>query len=132
MPRSRILYFLLVGGIVVTGLILHSRIVPMQPTLRKYVGDALWAAMVFFALGGMLNRASIGRVALFAFGLASLIEISQLYHAPWIDSIRVTIPGRLVLGSTFNWPDFIAYAAGIGTGCIAEVTIQARWRRGTP
>jgi hypothetical protein len=32
------------------------------------------------------------------------VEFSQLYHAPWIDTIRAARIGALVLGSTFNAP----------------------------
>lgn len=57
---------------------------------------------------------------LFAWG----VEVSQLYHAPWIDAIRAMVPGRLVLGTTFNWPDLPAYSVGIALGSLAEW----RWR----
>jgi hypothetical protein len=53
-------------------------------------------------------------VALLALTFSSAVEFSQLYNAPWIDALRATLPGRLVLGSTFNWPDLPAYALGVG------------------
>jgi hypothetical protein len=59
-------------------------------------------------------------VALLALGVAWGVEFSQLYHAPWIDAIRATLPGKLVLGNTFNWPDLPAYAVGIVIGALAE------------
>ena len=57
---------------------------------------------------------------LISLGFAWLVEFSQLYHAPWIDAIRALRIGRLILGSTFNWPDLPAYAAGVVIGVIAE------------
>lgn len=51
------------------------------------------------------------------------IEFLQLYHAPWIDSIRSTLMGRLVLGSTFNSPDLIAYLVGIAIGVSVELAL---------
>jgi hypothetical protein len=48
------------------------------------------------------------------------VEFSQLYRAPWIDAVRGTIPGRLVLGNTFKWLDLPAYAVGIAFGALAE------------
>ena len=74
----------------------------------------------------VFNRLSTASVALLAFSFASLIECSQIYHAPWIDSIRATAPGALVLGQTFNWPDFLAYAAGVVVGTIAEKAVFRR------
>lgn len=125
-PRSRAVYLLLLAVAVSFGLILHSRIVPIPMPLRKYSGDALWALTVFLGLGLIFNRTSIGRVALAAYLFAAAIEFSQLYHAPWIDSIRATTFGVLVLGSRFNWPDFIAYAAGIGAGATAGILCANR------
>ena len=53
-----------------------------------------------------------------AFSVA--IELSQLYHAPWIDSIRQTTLGGLILGFGFLWSDLACYAAGVGVGIILE------------
>jgi hypothetical protein len=126
MKRSRFVYAVLIGTIILIGLIVHSHIIPLQPALRKYLGDALWAAVAFFMFGLILNRASTGTVAFSAFIFSASIEISQLYHSPGIDSIRATLLGGLVLGSTFNWPDFIAYAIGIGLGVSSERTLMTR------
>ena len=49
-----------------------------------------------------------------------MIEFLQLYQAPWIHSIRAMRLGHLILGSTFNWPDLLAYLAGIALGAFAE------------
>lgn len=44
------------------------------------------------------------------------IEFSQLYQATWIQSIRSTPLGHLVLGSGFNPMDLLAYAVGAAFG----------------
>ena len=56
-----------------------------------------------------------------AFSVA--IELSQLYHAPWIDSIRQTTLGGLILGFGFLWSDLACYAAGVGIGVILELIV---------
>jgi hypothetical protein len=48
------------------------------------------------------------------------VEFSQLHDAPWIDAMRATIPGKLILGNTFHWPDLLAYALGTALGAWAE------------
>ena len=58
-----------------------------------------------------------------AFCFSCVVELTQLYHAPWIESVRGTRVGILVLGATFNWPDLIAYGVGIVLGCLAEITL---------
>ena len=69
--------------------------------------------------------ALFGGVVTLALGFSWAVELSQIYHAPWIDWLRATIPGRLVLGTTFNAIDLAAYAAGIAIGAGCEMI----WRR---
>ena len=59
-----------------------------------------------------------------AFLTAFVDNLSQLYHAPWIDAIRVTTIGHIILGYSFSWLDILAYAAGILTGIIMESLIS--------
>ena len=54
-----------------------------------------------------------------AFSVA--VELSQLYHAPWIDSIRQTTLGGLILGFDFVWSDLVCYALGVGLGVLVDV-----------
>jgi hypothetical protein len=122
--RSRLLYALLAVGVVAAGLLWRSGLFPLPQWLSNNGGDALWALMVFVGFGFLLPRASTLTVALLALGVAWGVEFSQLYHAPGIDAVRVTIPGRLLLGNTFNWPDLIAYAVGIALGA----WVEWRWR----
>ena len=58
---------------------------------------------------------------------AYLVEVSQLYHAPWIDTIRQTTLGGLVLGHGFLWSDFACYSVGVTAGVVAERAIE--WLR---
>jgi hypothetical protein len=118
--RNRVLYALLAVAVVASGLLWRSGFIPMPQWLSNTGGDALWALMVFVGFGFLLPRASTLLVALLALTFAWGIEFSQLYHTPWLDAIRVTIPGRMVLGNTFNWPDLLAYALGIALGAWAE------------
>lgn len=94
--------------------------IPLDPALSNYGGDALWALMVFVGFGFLIACASTAMNALLALAFSWSVEFSQLYHAPWIDAIRATLPGKLVLGNTFNWPDLLAYAVGIGFGAMVE------------
>ncbi|WP_245589180.1 ribosomal maturation YjgA family protein [Chitinimonas koreensis] len=88
--------------------------------LGKYPGDALWALMMFFCWGILLPRASTAKVACAALATAYAVEISQLYQAPWINAVRSTTLGHLVLGSAFHWLDLLAYAIGVSAGAFVE------------
>lgn len=119
-PRGRPLYLLSILLTVGSGLLLRSRFVSLPEPVEKYGGDMLWALLVFFGFAFAFHRASTLRIALLALGFACSIEFSQIYHAEWIDRIRAMRLGHLILGSTFNLPDLLAYAAGVAVGVAFE------------
>jgi hypothetical protein len=88
--------------------------------MAAYAGDTLWAAAAYLGLGLLLPRASTWTVALLAMSFSVMIEVSQLYKAPWIDSIRHTTLGGLVLGFDFVWSDLACYAVGVMMGMLVE------------
>src|SRR5689334_4988219 len=70
---------------------LASRYAPALPSfIAAYAGDALWAAMVFWIAALLFSRAKTITLASAALGVSLTVELSQLYHAPWIDDIRAT------------------------------------------
>ncbi len=114
------MYAIAVVMVIGAGLLWRSGWIPFPRSVSKYGGDALWALMVFFGLGFVFVRGSTLRVAVSAVCFAWSVEFLQLYHAPWIDGIRSTRLGHLVLGSVFNGPDLVAYVVGIGVGVVVE------------
>ena len=85
--------------------------------IATYAGDTLWALAAFLGIGLILPRQRTWKVAVLAMAFSVLIEVSQLYHAPWIDSIRQTTLGGLILGFGFLWSDLACYAVGVGLSC---------------
>jgi Protein of unknown function (DUF2809) len=52
-----------------------------------------------------------------AVGIATCaLEFLQLWHPPLLQTLRATLPGRLILGNTFSWLDFPAYLVGSTLG----------------
>jgi len=127
--RSRLLLF--PGFVAVIAFGMASRRFPFlfPAVLGKYPGDALWAWMVFLGVAFIRPRASTGRLALWAFAISCADEFSQIYQAPWINAIRHTTVGPLVLGSTFSWFDMIAYAVGILIGASLDLLLVQMTRR---
>jgi Protein of unknown function (DUF2809) len=95
--------------------------------VTAYAGDTLWAFAAFLGFGLLLPRASTWHVAALAATFSMLIEVSQLYHAPWIDAIRATTPGGLILGFSFVWTDLACYAAGVVLGVVFEWVMFETW-----
>ena len=102
-----------------------------QPAVvAAYAGDALWAAMVYWigaliwpALSRPPRRIFDRRLAGAALGVAAAVEVSQLYRAPWIDAVRASRVGALVLGRGFLWSDLVCYAAGVAGAVAVDVLL---------
>jgi hypothetical protein len=108
--------------------IASRRFATMLPTLiAQYAGDTLYAAAMFALVAVIAPRWSVSRIAIVAFIACVLIELSQLYHAPWIDAIRAMRMGGWILGFGFLWTDLICYAVGVGM--LAGSTAIARAQR---
>lgn len=60
------------------------------------------------------------------------IEVLQLWQPPFLQALRATLPGRLVLGNTFLWDDFPPYILGcfLGWVMIKWLRRQLRERSG--
>lgn len=104
----RLTYALLILIVIILGLL--SRKTAIVPLI---VGDILYAIMMFLIVRFFLLRSSYKNIALISLSICYLIEISQLYSAPWIDQIRNTTLGALVLGRGFLWSDILAYTIGV-------------------
>jgi hypothetical protein len=123
--RRRVIYGIAVVGVIGVGL--ASRRFPallFPAALGKYPGDALWALMVFFLWGMLRPCVSTGKLASIALATAYVAEFSQMYQSPWINGIRATTVGHLILGSTFSWWDMLSYTVGVGVGVLCEKVEQ--------
>lgn len=127
--RKRVAIAAAIAAVIALGLASRRHPALFPAWLGKYPGDALWATMVFFCWAWVLPAASTLRLAALALGTAWLVEGLQLVHAPWLDAVRSTTPGHLVLGSTFNWLDLPAYAVGVALGVAADGLARATQSR---
>lgn len=119
--RNRFLYAMMTIIVIILGLTSRKTAHLLPHILNTYLGDALWAFMIFIGVGFIFRSAQTKFIALFSLVFCYIIEFSQLYHASWIDQIRETTLGGLILGYGFLWSDLLAYAIGIGVGVISEM-----------
>jgi len=108
MKKKRVVYFSLVCIVILLGLI--SRQLSFVPL---FMGDLLWAVMMFFIVRFIFPERAPMLIVFISLTLCYAVEISQLYQAEWINSIRQTLPGRLILGQGFLWSDIVSYTLGI-------------------
>lgn len=97
--------------------------------IADYAGDTLWAIMAFLGVGVLAPRWPTLRLAIAALAIAYSVELSQLYHAAWIDAIRHTRLGGLVLGYGFLWSDIACYTVGVMTATVIETALMKRSHR---
>jgi hypothetical protein len=99
----------------------------LPPGVAENAGDTLWAVFVYLLAAILWNRAPTRTLALGVGIFSAGIETSQLYHAPWIDRIRATTLGGLILGYGFAWGDLLCYLVGISL-CVFAESCLARCR----
>lgn len=106
---------------VVAGLTSRSSLASSLPSfITTYAGDTLWALMVYLGFGFFFPTHSPRETALLAILFAFSIEFSQFYHAAWIDNLRQTRLGGLILGFGFRPSDLVCYSVGVVLGYLAE------------
>ena len=81
--------------------------------MYDHVGDSLWAAMIYFGCRFLLTKMPKRMTAIIALTFCFVIELSQLYQAPWLNAIRQTTLGGLILGFGFLWSDLLGYCVGV-------------------
>jgi hypothetical protein len=109
--HKRITYFIWIIVTIIIGLLSrHFSFIPL------FIGDILWATMVYFICRLLFISKETKFVVLVSLLFCYGIEFSQIFKAPWIDSLRHTLFGRLVLGETFLWGDLLSYTVGIALG----------------
>ena len=109
--RRRVWVAAALAGVIAAGV--ASRTVATGiPLVGKELGGVLWAAMFYLMAVLVAPRLSPAAVGAVAFAVAAGTEFSQLYKAPWIDGLRSTRAGGLLLGHAFAWKDIACYAVG--------------------
>lgn len=89
----------------------YSHILPLFAT--ENFGDMFWSMMVYFGFHFLLVNKSLFTAVFLSFIFCFGIEFSQLYQEYWINQIRNTLLGALILGKGFLTVDLIRYTAGI-------------------
>jgi len=114
--KPRLTYFILIILTIILGLL--SRHIAGIPL---FVGDILWATMVYWIMRFVFITKSLKFSVIGSLIFSYAIEFSQLYQAHWINRIRHTVIGGLVLGETFSWGDMLSYTVGVAIGVAIDL-----------
>ncbi|MEA1960665.1 MAG: DUF2809 domain-containing protein [Bacillota bacterium] len=118
--RNRFIYGLAILLVILLGLASRSYAACLPDFLANYAGDTLWGLMIFFGFGWVFKEASTKWIFVGATVFSFCIELSQLYQADWINAIRHTRIGGLILGFSFVWSDLLCYLIGSSIGALIE------------
>ena len=118
--RKRVLYFIITLAVIAMGLLSRKYMFIFPKNIAPFVGDALWAMMVYFGFRFLFLNLELSKSFIIAIIFSFIIEVSQLYQADWINVIRKTTLGGLVLGYGFLWEDLVSYFIGILIGVILD------------
>lgn len=124
--RSRAVWLVLALLVMGLGLVSRVKAFAWPAFVGAYVGDVLWALMVFLLLRAAAPKLPGSRLALAALAFSFAVEFSQLSHAPWLVAARRTLPGRLVLGQGFLWSDLACYAVGVLLGLLVDRAMRPK------
>jgi hypothetical protein len=109
-------------GTIVLGLTVHETV---DTPAGAFAGDALYAVLVFVLVALLAPRASSTVAGGVAFAICAAVELLQLTGVP--AQLSATIPGvELVLGSTFQGTDLLAYAIGAGLAAAVDARLRRR------
>ncbi|MFD8888617.1 DUF2809 domain-containing protein [Streptomyces erythrochromogenes] len=96
-------------------------------SVAKYGGDALYTVLLLTLVVLIAPRWTPLRAAGTALAASWAVELFQLSSVP-ADLSRDSVAARLVLGSTFNAPDLLWYAAGAAGGWLLHTAMSRRRR----
>ncbi|MEN2767921.1 DUF2809 domain-containing protein [Ornithinibacillus xuwenensis] len=111
--QKRLVYFIVVVMMILFGLAsrVYSHFLPF--VIAENAGDILWAMMVYFGFRYLLVQGNMHTSLWVSLLFCFCIEFSQLYQANWINLIRNTIIGGLILGKGYLTVDLFRYTSGI-------------------
>jgi hypothetical protein len=113
-PR-RLIFFANILAIVPLGCVVRcSHILPEY--LHHIGGDLAYEVLLILIGVFIYPVANRRQVVIWVFLITCGIEFLKLYQAPWFQTIRKMLAGRLVFGSTFDWWNLVIYAIGCYLG----------------
>jgi hypothetical protein len=98
--------------------------------LNNYAGGMLYEVFWILLVSLVWPKLPLLGVVSGVFLITALLEFLQLWHPPFLKTIRSTFLGRTLIGTSFSGWDFVYYIAGcaIGWGWLRYVRIRNRIR----
>jgi glycopeptide antibiotics resistance protein len=111
--KDRLIYFTAVIITMAAGLASRRFGELLPDFVHEHFGDALWAAMIYFGVRMVWINRSREWAMIVSLMFSWAIECSQIIQTPWLNEVRSTVLGALILGHGFLAMDLLRYAVGI-------------------
>ena len=89
---------------------------PASVWIADSVGGVFYVILWSLVLVLLLPQARASRIVGAVLTATCILEFLQLWHPPLLEAARRTFLGRTILGSYFDWSDFLYYFAGAAIG----------------
>jgi Protein of unknown function (DUF2809) len=95
-----------------------------------HIAGCIFYEILWILVGAFLYpRANRKPIAIWVFLGTCGIEFLKLYQPPWLQAIRTTLPGRLILATTFDWSNFPVYLLGSYLGWLWIKFLDAQFQK---
>ena len=89
---------------------------PAQSWVNNSLGGFFYEIFWCLVFAFIFLKTSPVKIAFWVFVVTCSLEFLQLWHPPFLQTIRSTFVGRTILGTSFTWFDFPYYFAGSFVG----------------
>ena len=124
--RQRVAYLALASVTVPVGLAVRFVPLGLPWFVMKYGGSTLWAVMIYWMHALLWPRCAPRSLALAAGAVATLVELSRLYHSAALDAFRISLPGLILLGRFFSVWDIVAYWMAVVAAALVDAWVVRR------
>lgn len=124
--RRRVGLFITLLVVIPLGLASRKWGADLPVVIADNAGDALWTVAVYLGVAICFPRWRSMTVGCVALAISIGVEYSQLVDEDWLNDLRKTLPGRLLLGAGFLWVDLVRYAAGAIGATIVDMVLRNR------
>ncbi|MFQ5806564.1 MAG: DUF2809 domain-containing protein [Phycisphaerae bacterium] len=135
MKTERLLLAATVGLVVPAGLFVKFGVSgPLREWAFRYGAAMLYEVFWILLLRLLFRRVAPAATALGVCVATCILETLQLWKPPWLQAIRRTFAGGILLGTTFDAVDFLYYVLGSLLGYLilrGIVSWSSRFRNGS-
>jgi hypothetical protein len=89
---------------------------PFQTWVQDSLGGVLYEMFWIWLFSLFFPRSRTWIIVVSVLTLTSLLEVAQLWHPAFLETVRRSFIGKTLIGATFSWLDFPHYVLGCAIG----------------